>query len=49
MMFGRGMPLIPKISIPVVDVRDVALGHLRAMILPQAVGWYSIVILDLRC
>jgi len=31
-------PMIAKICIPFVDVRDVALGHLKAMTVPEAAG-----------
>ena len=34
----KEITLMPKISFTVVDVRDVALAHVRAMILPEAVG-----------
>jgi nucleoside-diphosphate-sugar epimerase len=32
----RDMPLLPKISMPVCDVRDVALAHIKAMSNPDA-------------
>ncbi|XP_070545376.1 uncharacterized protein [Ptychodera flava] len=34
----REMPALPKIILPIVDVRDVAEAHIRAMTLPEAVG-----------
>jgi dihydroflavonol-4-reductase len=37
MMRGR-MPIVPNISVGVVDVRDVATVHLRAMLVPDAAG-----------
>lgn len=30
--------MVPKIHMPIIDVRDVALAHLRAMVIKQAAG-----------
>ena len=32
------MPMVPKLGMGVIDVRDVALAHLRAMRIPEANG-----------
>jgi len=37
-MLTKEMPMIPKLLMPVVDIRDVALGHLKAMTMPEANG-----------
>ncbi|MFT4109291.1 SDR family oxidoreductase [Propionicimonas sp.] len=37
-MLAGGMPVLPNLSIPVVDVRDVARAHLLAMTPPEAAG-----------
>jgi nucleoside-diphosphate-sugar epimerase len=37
-MLTNEIPMIPKLHLPVVDVRDVALGHLKAMTMPEANG-----------
>lgn len=34
----REYPLLPKISFACADVRDVALAHIRAMVIKQAAG-----------
>lgn len=39
-LLERKMPMCPKLCFPTVDVRDVALAHLRCMTLPEAVGEY---------
>ena len=38
--------MVPKLNFPVIDVRDVALAHLRAMIIPEAVGHRHILVRD---
>ena len=38
MMLSGGMPRFPDIYLPVVDVRDVATGHIAAMTTPAAAG-----------
>ncbi|XP_077987851.1 uncharacterized protein LOC144442390 [Glandiceps talaboti] len=43
-LLNRDMPLIPKISLPMVDVRDVAAAHMKAMMAPEAVGHRHIVV-----
>jgi len=35
---NHDFPMLPKLHLSIVDVRDVALGHLRAMTLPEANG-----------
>lgn len=35
-LFTRQMPAIPNLSFAAIDVRDVALAHLRAMVVPEA-------------
>ncbi|ESP04513.1 hypothetical protein LOTGIDRAFT_136119 [Lottia gigantea] len=37
-LLEKAMPAIPKINFPVVDVRDVAIAHVKAMTLPEAAG-----------
>ncbi|XP_023930106.1 NADPH-dependent aldehyde reductase ARI1-like isoform X2 [Lingula anatina] len=37
-LLERSMPAIPKLNFPIVDVRDVARAHIRAMTLPEAEG-----------
>jgi len=37
-LMHKDMPMLPKIVFPPVDVRDVALAHLRAMTIPEAAG-----------
>ena len=37
-MLNRGMPLIPKICLNYIDVRDVAEAHIKAMMVPEAAG-----------
>ncbi len=37
-IFERHKPLVPKLNLPCVDVRDVATAHVRAMTLPEAAG-----------
>ncbi len=32
------MPMVPRIGMAVIDVRDVALSHIRAMRIPEAAG-----------
>ena len=32
------MPMLPRLNFPIVDVRDVATAHIRAMTAPQAAG-----------
>ena len=32
------MPMLPHLNFPIVDVRDVATAHIRAMTAPQAAG-----------
>ena len=32
------MPLLPKINMVVIDVRDVARAHINAMTIPEAAG-----------
>lgn len=38
MMSKYTMPLIPKINLCICDVRDVAIAHIKAMIVPEAAG-----------
>ncbi len=38
--------MVPRLNFPVIDVRDVALAHLRAMIIPEAVGHRHILVRD---
>lgn len=45
-LMNRQYPLIPKISFPVADVRDVALAHIRAMMIKQAAGNNVILVLS---
>ena len=40
-LLDRTIPAIPKINYPLVDVRDVALAHVKAMILPAAKGQFT--------
>ena len=42
MMMKNVMPMLPPESIPAVDVRDVALAHIKAMKLKEAAGKRSI-------
>jgi nucleoside-diphosphate-sugar epimerase len=42
-LLARETPLLPRLNMPVVDVRDVALAHMQAMLLPQAAGKRTIV------
>ncbi|XP_064614820.1 uncharacterized protein LOC135479039 isoform X1 [Liolophura sinensis] len=37
-LMERSMPMVPKINLPVVDVRDVAAAHIKAMVNPDAAG-----------
>jgi dihydroflavonol-4-reductase len=37
-LLEREMPVIPDISIPLTDVRDVALAHIKAMVSDKAVS-----------
>ncbi|KAK7090237.1 uncharacterized protein [Littorina saxatilis] len=37
-LLERQMPMLPKNNFPMVDVRDVAQAHVRAMTLPEAAG-----------
>jgi len=37
-LLERQMPMIPHLNFPIVDVRDVATAHIRAMTAPQAAG-----------
>ncbi|XP_077988235.1 uncharacterized protein LOC144442737 [Glandiceps talaboti] len=37
-LLNREMPAVPEVNYPVVDVRDVAAAHIRAMSIPEAVG-----------
>jgi dihydroflavonol-4-reductase len=37
-LLEREMPVIPDISIPLTDVRDVALAHIKAMVSDEAVS-----------
>jgi dihydroflavonol-4-reductase len=37
-LLNRKMPAIPSLALPAVDVRDVALAHLRSMTIPEAAG-----------
>ena len=37
-LMHREMPLIPKLHMPCIDVRDVARAHVRAMTMPEAAG-----------
>jgi nucleoside-diphosphate-sugar epimerase len=37
-LLAREISLIPRFNLPAVDVRDVALAHMRAMTLPKAAG-----------
>ena len=37
-LLEREMPIIPDISIPLADVRDVALAHIKAMVSHEAVS-----------
>ena len=37
-LLERQMPMLPRINFPMVDVRDVAEAHVRAMTLPEAAG-----------
>ncbi|CAG5128697.1 unnamed protein product, partial [Candidula unifasciata] len=38
-LLERKMPMCPKLSFPTVDVRDVALAHVRCMTTPEATLW----------
>lgn len=42
-LMNKEMPLVPRFNFSIVDVRDVALAHLRAMIVPEAAGHRHIV------
>ena len=42
-MLGKEMPLLPRLSFSVVDVRDVAAAHVSAMKVPEAAGQRHIV------
>ena len=37
-LLERQMPMVPKLSMPVCDVRDVAAAHIAAMTSPKAPG-----------
>ncbi|KAK6195722.1 hypothetical protein SNE40_001090 [Patella caerulea] len=37
-LLERAMPAVPKLNFPVIDVRDVATAHVKAMTLDEAVG-----------
>ena len=37
-LLQRELPLLPKVMLPVVDVRDVAQAHINAMTIPEAAG-----------
>ncbi|KAK7478313.1 hypothetical protein BaRGS_00030465 [Batillaria attramentaria] len=37
-ILSREMPAVPKMNLPMIDVRDVAQAHVRAMTLPEAAG-----------
>lgn len=37
-MLTREWPMVPPISMPLIDVRDVALAHIKAMKVPAAAG-----------
>lgn len=45
-LFAGAMPALPNLFFPAVDVRDVALAHLRAMVRPAAAGGRFIVVQD---
>lgn len=38
MLLARQTPMIPRLSLPIIDVRDVALAHVIAMTSPEAAG-----------
>lgn len=38
MIMKNAMPMIPPSSLPAIDVRDVALAHIKAMTLKEAAG-----------
>ncbi|XP_076435321.1 uncharacterized protein LOC143275231 [Babylonia areolata] len=37
-LLNRAMPMLPNVSFPIIDVRDAALAHVRAMTIPDAAG-----------
>ena len=39
------MPFVPKLNFAIVDVRDVATAHIKAMTLPEASGNKDVVVL----
>ncbi|XP_050408842.1 uncharacterized protein LOC126823846 isoform X2 [Patella vulgata] len=42
-LLERAMPAVPKLNFPVIDVRDVATAHVKAMTLDEAVGHRHII------
>ena len=40
-LLERQISSLPKINLPLVDVRDVAAAHVRAMTLPEAAGTHD--------
>ncbi|EDV19858.1 putative uncharacterized oxidoreductase [Trichoplax sp. H2] len=42
-LFDGSMPVLPNFNFPLCDVRDVAAAHLKAMIVPEAVGQRHII------
>ena len=40
-LLERQISSLPKINLPLVDVRDVAAAHVRAMMLPEAAGTHD--------
>ena len=40
-LLERAIPAVPKLYFPIVDVRDVAAAHVKALTEPKAAGLYS--------
>jgi nucleoside-diphosphate-sugar epimerase len=43
-LLERTMPACPKLNFAIVDVRDVASAHIKAMTCPQAVGQRHLIV-----
>lgn len=50
-MLERDIPVVPKLNFSIVDVRDVAAAHVKAMTMEEAVGekndYYKIIFIEI--
>ena len=42
-MLQKEMPMLPKLQLPISDVRDVAAAHIKCLTLPGVPGMYVII------